>query len=69
MILLFRLGILAALLSISCNKTENKISPSETLLFTKTNGYRHESINTAISVLKSKEKDWNLNIDQSEDAS
>jgi type 1 glutamine amidotransferase len=64
---LLLIGVLCTLF-FSCKKKTEEDTTIRTLVFTKTAGYRHESIDAGKTMFRNKATEWNLTVTETEDA-
>lgn len=64
---LLLIGITCTLF-VACKKKSEEDTTFHTLVFTKTTGYRHESIDAGKTMFRNKATDWNLTLTETEDA-
>lgn len=62
----YLIGTILLLTLISCS--DQKVSERNVLVFTKTEGYRHNSINDGVSAIKKLGNDYGFSVDHTEDA-
>ncbi|MFG6685427.1 ThuA domain-containing protein [Mariniflexile sp. HNIBRBA6329] len=60
--------VFVVFLTLSCKSTNTPVSPEKVLVFTKTSGFRHQSIETGVKTMEALSKQNNFEITHTEDA-